>query len=448
MHGRNRSVGGICLGAFGLLLGLLMLYTLVFEGSGGPASKRDPAGIIDVPVFFLERSEWRIFARGVAACVDGVRQLGRILAEDDDHLVVETAHQRRPIRFTWHGVRGEGQTRAELERVEKDYKPIAVIGSSNTLLTATLAAQLRDAKPRLSGGGPLLLVPWATSVPLLKIYPGRTFRFCAANHHIAALLVDCLKAQPGTSGPNRVLLVVDHLDPYSVDLASCFRHQFARKYPRAVVIEPAEAVSTAPQTRISGRESWPTAADQRHARSIWREVTEGSAGETWVVLPLQNDPARRMVLALNAAAPGRLDAASRPLTVICGDSVGPTTLASFANHLVFPVWSVSPASNHATGEGLEEDVMEQAETVAALLNALDRPGSIPTPDDLRAALLTPTGTKPFAPFGRPLDFEPSGEREGFAPGEVFHLRPDNPAVYVHEVGRWTHPSTVDPGGAP
>jgi hypothetical protein len=448
MQGRNRSVGGICLGAFGLLLGLLMLYTLVFEGTGWSTSKREPAGIIDVPVFFLERSEWRIFARGVAACLDETRRLGRMVSEDDDHLIVETARERRPIRFTWHGVRGEGQARADLKRLEGVSRPIAVIGSSNTLLTAALATELRDEAPGHAGGGPLLLVPLATSVPLLKIYPGRTFRFCSANHHIAGLLVDCLRAQPGATAPKRVLLVVDHLDPYSVDLASCFRARIARTYPTAELIEPAEAVSTAPQTRISGLETWPTAADQRHARSIWREVTEGPGGETWVVLPLQNDPARRMVLALNAAAPGRHDAVNRPLTVICGDAIGPTTLASFANHLVFPVWSVSPASNHATGHGLEEDVMEQAETVAALLISLDRPGAIPTPDDLRTALLTPPVEKPREPFGRPLTFTTTGERSDFEPGEVFQLRADNPVIYVRAQGRWNHASPVDPGGRP
>jgi hypothetical protein len=448
MHGRNRSVGGICLGAFGLLLGLLMLYTLVFEGNGGTTAKREPAGIIDVPVFFLERSEWRIFARGVAACIDETHRLGRMLSEDDDHLIVETARERRPIRLTWHTVRGEGQSRADLKRVEDEARPIAVIGSSNTLLTAALALELKALSPARPGGGPLLLVPWATSVPLLKIYPGRTFRFCSANQHIASLLVDCLRAQPGATGPKRVLLVVDRLDPYSLDLAGCFRKQIAQTYPSAELIEPAEGVSTAPQTRISGRETWPTAADQRHARSIWRDVTDGPAGETWVVLPLQNDPARRMVLALNAAAPGRHDAVNRPLTVICGDAVGPTTLASFANHLVFPVWSVSPASNHAIGHGLEEDVIEQAEMVAAVLIALDRPGAKPTPDDLRNALLTAPGAKPIEPFGRPLAFAPSGERAGSEPGEVFQLRPDNPDIYVRAAGSWTHTTTVDPGGTP
>jgi hypothetical protein len=447
MHGRNGSVGGFFLGAFGLALGLLMLYTLVFEGTGGCNGRRDATGVVDVPVFFLERAEWRIFTRGVAACVDEARGLGRILEEEDDHLTVETARQHRPIRFNWQSVRGEGQLRGLVHRVEAETRPIAMIGSSNTLLTAALAEGLRDF-PARPGGGSLLLVPWATSVPLLAIYPGRTFRFCSDNRHVAALLVDCLKAQPGRKGPARVLLAVDRLDPYSVDLAGCFRVQIARAFPDARVIEPAEGASTAPGSWFSGRGSWPTAADQRHARAFWREVTEGPGGESWVVLPLQNDPARRMLLALNAASPGRHDAGLRPLTVVCGDAVGPTTLASFANQLVFPVWSASPASNHAAANGLAEDVIEQAETVAALLIALDRPTAVRTPDELRDALLNPAGPKPPEPFGRPLDFGPSGEREGFEPGEVFSLWPESPEVHVRAAGRWDAPRPVDPGGGP
>ncbi|HEY2157773.1 MAG TPA: hypothetical protein VGH33_19240, partial [Isosphaeraceae bacterium] len=163
---------------------------------------------------------------------------------------------------------------------------------------------------------------------------------------------------------------------------------------------------------------------------------------------LQNDPARRMLLALNAAAPGRHDAERRPLTVVCGDAVGPTTLAWFANQLAFPVWGASAASNHAAERGLPEDVMEQAETVAALLIALDRSGPTPTADGLRDALLHPEGDKPPAPFGRPLTFSPSGERLGFEPGEVFQIRPDAPEVFAYADGRWGDPRPVGPGGAP
>ena len=332
-----------------------------------------------------------------------------MIDEDDDLLVVETPRQHRRVRFTWHGLRGERQAREEVRKAVEADEPIAVIGASNTVTTLALARGLRDlaTEPR-----PLLLVPWATSVELLGEYPGRTFRFCSNNRRLAALLVDCLKARPGREGPARVEMVVDRLDPYSVDLAECFRREVARAYPKAEIPPDVDETATPPGPRFSGRGPLPTEADLRHARAIWREVSTDRRRETWVMLPLQNDPARRMLLALNAAGPGRHEAEHRPLTVVCGDAVGPTTLAWFANQLAFPVWAASAASNHAAERGLPEDVMEQAETVAAILIALDRPGPPPTADALRDALLHPEGGHPPAPFGRVLGFSPSGERLG------------------------------------
>ena len=92
--------------------------------------------------------------------------------------------------------------------------------------------------------------------------------------------------------------------------------------------------------------------------------------------------------------------------------------------------------------------MEQAETVAALLIALDRRGSLPSSDGLRDALLHLAGDRTPAPFGRPLAFGPTGERIGFEPGEVFQIRPDEPEVLVYADGRWAEPRPVGPGGAP
>lgn len=444
----KRSVGGIFLGGFGLALGLLMVYTLSFEGTGRRGRVRTPEGLVDVPVFFLERSEWRIFARGVAACTEPGRRLGRLVHEDDDALIVETPGHRRPVRFTWHGVRGEGQARDEVRRVVESSAPIAVIGASNTTTTLALARGLRDAAGGRPGGGPLLLAPWATSVELLDEYPGRTFRFCSNNRRLAALLVEGIKSQPGRAEPRRVEMVVDRLDPYSVDLVACFRREVALAFPRAKVLPEVDETDTDPTPRFSGRGPLPTAADVRHAREIWRQVAEDPGGETWVILPLQNDPVRRMLLALNGAAPSRHEPGRRPLTVIVGDTVGPTTLSGFANQLAFPVWAASASSNHADEGGLPEDVMEQAETVAALLIALDRPGPPATADALRDALRHLADPKPPTPFGRPLAFDPAGERIGFEPGEVFLLRPDSPDVFVFADDRWDVPRRVGPGGAP
>jgi hypothetical protein len=449
MHGRKGRVGSVVLGGFGLALALLMIYTLVFEGTGGCAATGPSVGQVDVAVFFLERDEWRIFARGVAACVDEKRRLGRLVSEEDDAIIVETANHRRRVRFDRHGVRGEGQERDELRELAKSATPpIAVIGSSNTVLTAALARQLEEGGKAKPGGGPILLVPWATSVFLMDLYPGRTLRFCSNNRREAGLLVDSLKVRPGQPGPRQVFLAIDPLDPYSVELGAFFREEIGRAYPRAEFLDLHDGPPSAARPRLSGTFTIPTAIEQRRAKAIWRAVTEGPSGETWVVLPMQLEPVLRMLAILNGASPGRYDAADRPLTVICGDAVGQTTLAALANQLVFPVWSVSTASDHAATQRLEGDIREQAEIVAALLIALDRADNTPTPDALLALLKTPGGDVPPAPFGRPLAFTRSGEREGYEPGEVLNLEPDSPTVFVRDPGRRLEPRPADAGGPP
>ncbi|HEY2156690.1 MAG TPA: hypothetical protein VGH33_13750, partial [Isosphaeraceae bacterium] len=310
----KRGVGGIVLGGLGVALGLLMVYTLAFEGAARRGFRTVAAGRVEVPVFFLERSEWRIFARGVSACTEPARGLGRMIDEDDDLLIVETPKNHRRVRFTWHGLRGERQARDEVRKAIEADGPIAVIGASNTVTTLALARGLHDLA---ADHKPLLLVPWATSVELLGEYPGRTFRFCSNNRRLAGLLVDCLKARPGRAGPRRVEMVVDRLDPYSVDLAECFRREIAGAYPQAEVAPEVDETATSPGPRFSGRGPLPTEGDLRHARAIWREVSQDPKRETLVVLPLQNDPARRMLLALNAAGPGRHEAERMPLTVVC-----------------------------------------------------------------------------------------------------------------------------------
>ena len=448
MHGRTGRIGSVVLGGFGLALAVLMIYTLIFEGAGGCAPSARPEGQVDVAVFFLERAEWRIFARGVAACVDPKRGLGRLVSEEDDALLVETANHRRAIRFLWRGVRGEGQERDVLHRlVESPEPPFAVVGSSNTVLTAALARQLEEDKDDRPGGGPLLLVPWATSVFLADLYPGRLLRYCSNNRREAGLLVDCLKARCRGPGPRRAFLAIDRLDPYSVELGRFFREEVGRAYPGAEILDLDDPAGP-PRPLISGSPGLPTAIEQRRAKAIWRGVIDGPVGETWVLLPLQLEPARRMLVALNGASPGRHDAEARPLTVVCGDAVGLTNLAGFANQLVFPVWSVSTAGDHGASHRLEEDIREQAEIVASLLIGLDRPGDAPSPDDLLSALRRVGGGEAPSPFGRPLAFTPAGERDGYEPGEVLLLRPDSPEVFVFCPGKWLDPRPSDAGGTP
>jgi hypothetical protein len=443
MQSRFMRVESAIVGAFGLVLIVVILSTFFFEGQGSSSRKRDPAEVIDVAVLYLHRSEWRIFAHGLKLCIQTQPQLGRLIEENDESLLIETAKSQRPVRFTYHVVRGQSQTRDVVKQLlQLPHVPVAVVGSSNTGLTEALADELK-ASEKPDKSGPLLLVPWATSVALLDRYPGRTFRFCANNRRVAEMLVACLKSQfgSGKQGPDRVVMMIDPIDPYSVDLASCFHKVMEDAFPKTTIVDWDESSKQAP--RLTGGVSEPTLDEQARARSLWAKYLIGSTSETWVFLPLQNGPARRMIAAINGASPGSRGESGKNLKVICGDAIGESTLRAFSGQLSFPVWSVTTNTDPFGSQGLEEDVQEQAEIVAAVLLGLDEKTPATTHvNQLRHYLVK--GEKQVRPFGRSLDFSETGEPQEFDPGGILQLVSETGKLLFYRSGQWNNPQTVEP----
>src|SRR5205807_4869428 len=92
----------------------------------------------------------------------------------------------------------------------------------------------------------------------------------------------------------------------------------------------------------------PSPAERRLAGAIWRAALAGPGqGMAWIVLPLQEEPALRLLVALRSEvwyAFGQGEAES--LRVLCGDAVDRDALAELAatRDLPFPVWGVSSDS--------------------------------------------------------------------------------------------------------
>jgi hypothetical protein len=432
-------VGTGLLGTFGLALAGLMAYTLAYEGCAGPDVRGPVHSVVaEVAVFFPDRRDWSYFLRAVEAC--SRRGLCKPIAGLDDAVVVETPRLGRRVRFGWHGTRGIRETGDEVERIARaEPRPVGVIGSSNSVLTIALAETLRDE----GKGGPVLLAPWATAirsggpVPFLAIDQGRTFRFCPNNRRLADAVVDCLIRQEPRK-PGRVFLVVDPHDPYSVDLAGCFRRAILERAPSAEIVERADTVGLPTVSRSVSAGLTPSVAEVTLADAIWTAV-DGTAGDrsTWVVLPLQGDPTRRMLSALQSRAswqsPGKEEG---PLHVVCGDAIGRETLDSLGDRRSFPIWCASISSICPPALGVTDDTHTLAEIVSAVLLAVDRsPHPEPTPDDLRDAMasLDLAETDPRA-FARPLRFAPDGERKD-DPGYVLASLPGIPGVIEFGLGK-------------
>ena len=386
------------------------------------------------------------------------KKLAEFVGEGDGYVVVRTPKHGRLLRFTLHGARGVRETREDVRRVAGHAPaPVAFVGSSNTVLTVAMAESLRDAAAANPGEGPVLLVPWASSVlaersdpgegpvALLDVDAGRTFRFCLNNQYMADLIVKCLGDLEPDLPAKRVVIVEDRYDPYSTDLSACFHRAVERAVPAAEFIE----MTVAPPLPLPHDPSLlPTPAEEAVAESVWRDADRLPHGQTlWVVLPLQEEPTLRMIQALSRHARRTLHAGSSPLRVVCGDAVGASNLARIAGRCPVPVWCVSSASPEAPAKGVSHDVQIPAEIVASLVRCLDLPGDRPaSAGDLRRALagMKLAADDPSA-LGRSLAFSRSGERVGDDLGHVLMIRPDEASVHFvtrGREGRWRGPTPL------
>ena len=448
--GSASRIGTGLLGTFGLALAGLMAYTLAFEGCEGTSTARRPGAVAaEVAVFFPDRADWSDFRHAVAACV--ARGLAKGPEESEGSIVVGTPRLGRRVRFTWDGTRGVGEARAEVGRLARlAIPPVAVVGSSTTVLTAALADSLREAGP----SGPVLLLPWATASRasgdgprLLEIDRGRTFRFCPNNDRLADSVVDCLIARDAPKLPGRAFLVVDPRDPYSVDLAAGFRRSIRARAPSTEIVERSDALGEPTVNHAADSAPTPSAEEATLADAIWT-AAEADGRVAWVVLPLQGEPTRRVLAALQARSSwhGSSSHGGSPIRAVCGDAIRRDSLDGLAGRRAFPVWCASTSSARPTDQGVVDDTQTLAEIVSALLLAVERsPRDRPGADDVRDALakLDLPASDPSA-FGRPLSFEPDGERRGDI-GQVLATRPG--AAGVAEFARGPDGAWIDIGPA-
>ena len=455
----NRAGTGLLL-AGGLGLAVLMVSLLVGNGSSEPAGSsadnRQADPNVDEVAVFLERGDWDDFRRGIEAVVRERR--ARLIESRDEAIVLETPIRRRRVRFSWTKTRGQIEARAEVRRrAELSKPPLAIVGASNTAITAALAEGLRDAKATVGDKhlSPALLIPLATAVEvgspivlmktadarvkLLNIHAGRTFRFCLDNRRLAESAVRCLFAREPERPPKRVSLVVDLHDPCSRDLALCFRAAVSG-LPKTIAPEVVEtplreegppAIDDVP--RGDGIDT-PGPSERALAEKLCRESIEVPEHATaWVVLTLQRDPLLTMLRALSNQAwyHFSVNGETARLRVLAGDGIGLDILRDQARgqNLPFPFWLVSSGLGRATVGNPDDLTQTPCEIVSAVIFCIDRAGD-QTSADLVAALraLNLPSDSPSS-MGRPISFDSSGERLGSL-GLVLEAQPGNDAPIV------------------
>jgi hypothetical protein len=234
-----------------------------------------------------------------------------------------------------------------------------------------------------------------------------------------------------------VVIVEDRDDPFSVDLAGCFHRAVDAAVPDAEIVLKSLATGI----------SWSRSAgpgDDELAVAIHREAEARPAGEpTWVFLPRQDEPTRRLLTALRRHAGPK-----SPIRVFCGDAIGAADLAEFVGSCPFPIRSLSSTSSELLGPEVSPNALIPAEIVAALVLALEGT-SAPGLDAkaLRHALAQLNrDVHEGGTLGRSLAFKKSGERVGDDLGQILMTQPGQAGVFATARGadgRWSSPSPVE-----
>ncbi|MGE3820040.1 MAG: hypothetical protein AB7I30_11500 [Isosphaeraceae bacterium] len=448
----SRIVHGLLwLGGVGVVL--LMAYTVALEvGLGDRAPVALGSASFDVAVIYPDPGLWNEFRRGVEVCRD--RGLVELTVENGDVLIVQTPVHRRSIRFRFEEARGLRETREETLRIAGRSPPsIAMIGSSNTVLTVAIAEALGSLRPGSVPASPVLLIPWASAVlvpaelpgeaptPLLKLAPDRSFRFCLNNQYQADLAVGGLREWERGRTPRRALIVEDRDDPFSVDLAGCFQRAVEAVAPDAEIVQRSISPGVFPPRLSTGL---PGPTEDVLAASICREADASGDAEatTWVFLPLQDEPTRRFLLALQ-----RESRRGTSIRVVCGDTIGEEALSEFAGRAPFPIFCVSSTSPSHVVPDASTDALIPAEIIATLAHCLDVPATTKVDADvLRESIahLALSAESPAA-LGRSLAFRKSGERDGDDLGRVLMVVPERAEVLATSRGpggQWSPPSAI------
>jgi hypothetical protein len=465
-----------------------------------PTSSRTPVspeGVYNVDVFNPDPQDWSGLREAVRAFAKDHRdKLGdtspyKVIGESSDQILLKT--QKGIIRFTWHDTLGARDTQEDVYHLAtSDAGPTVVVGSSNTKLTIALATGLARARETRGGHGPLLIIPWAAaadvevpegsgqprSLSLLDIYPDSSFRFCLNNRDAACRAIGRLMPSAGRQAPVQVLIAkydeqvpTGTADPYATDLSNQIKAAIESCYKTDYYINYIY-INRQLDDFGEGRGERADKPEQAWAQEVWYEADkwrkaaereEAAEGRTtWLVIPFQQDPTRRLIKALQATAPeskptDRSDAAlhsqqkrdpqantsqHKPaplLQVLCGNGPSAASYAEISTApLPFPIWFISSGYKETKGSFAP---IVQAEVVAALVHGLEKRARDRPTEALRSFLVNlPQDSRNPTSVGRSVRFDKrTHERDGPDLGYLLKISAGGGAIQgerQNDKGEW------------
>ncbi len=278
---------------------------------------------------------WERFVGGVqlaARKIDGVTvDDSRAFLEDSSavpELVIRRNGTVGALRIRWYKLGGGMNTQTWVDALsQRTPAPLAFIGGSSSDRAFTLAHALAD-KKEWNGPRPAFLITTGTATEyapidgdtpedLIKIYPGRTFRFCFDNAQMASALLDFLSQSPdlrptadkGKLGRGIITSWVD--DPFAVDLSDQFYLQTHSETNRLFTTDRFQFHYSV------GRFDTPNDSEINVGRELLRKLTENPKHRSVVILAGATQPARRFLRGLASQAP----LVGKQLVAVSGDGI-------------------------------------------------------------------------------------------------------------------------------
>lgn len=231
-----------------LIATIVILWPLWGQASTNPTQPLAvPAG--DQEVAFLGAAtntapSWERFVAAVRRVPIDHPEFGMHIVADKDafpeqttavaEMAIGMANKPGRLWFRWYKLTGDSRTRDWVDALtRRNPPPLAIIGGNSSDRARDLALELDRQRARRADP-PLFFITTATAdevslsdgskAELMRLYSGRTFRFCFTDRQIAQGLVDFVWRQPKLRpdvGP--VYLIHWQDDPYSDDLFDRFR---------------------------------------------------------------------------------------------------------------------------------------------------------------------------------------------------------------------------------
>ncbi len=228
---------------------------------------------------------------------------------------------------------------------ERSPPPLVIVGGGSSDRARDLACAMARESASVADP-PLLLITTATAnmvtnmtgsrVPLMQIYPGKTFRLCFSNAQMSEAITDFIWQRADLRPMQGQVYLLSYLDdPYSRDLVDQFRKIFLFETTSPSLKQHLQSSSNIWQEEIPygvGPLLEPNRSEAEIVERFVESAMQRELGQSLLVLAADPKPARRMLRSIFRSAPSL----AQHMVVTAGDTIDFDTIYR-DRHLAWPI---------------------------------------------------------------------------------------------------------------